>query len=79
MHYPTTLPPKLEGFNPMIETIMLVLVCLSFSVVSVSLAFNFAMNAYLDWQEQDVAIKHGIRVITDRNSKGVEDHDDLTD
>jgi|TARA_R110000764_G_scaffold111424_4_gene198173 hypothetical protein len=63
----------------MIETIMLVLVCLSFSVVSVSLAFNFAMNAYLDWQEQDVAIKHGIRVITDRNSKGMEDHDDLTD
>jgi hypothetical protein len=60
----------------MIETIMLVLVCLSFSVVSVALAFNFAMNAYLDWQEQDVAIQHGIRVITDRNSKGMEEHDD---
>ena len=63
----------------MIETIMLVLVCLSFSVVSIALAFNFAMNAYLDWQEQDVAIQHGIRVITDRNSKGMEDHDDSID
>jgi|TARA_R110000744_G_scaffold193949_2_gene312760 hypothetical protein len=63
----------------MIETIMLVLVCLSFSVVSIALAFNFAMNAYLDWQEQDVAIQHGIRVITDRNSKGMEEHDDSID
>ena len=63
----------------MIETIMLVLVCLSFSVVSIALAFNFAMNAYLDWQEQDVAIQHGIRVISDRNSKGMEEHDDSID
>ena len=63
----------------MIETIMLVIVCLSFSVVSIALAFNFAMNAYLDWQEQDVAIQHGIRVITDRNSKGMEEHDDSID
>mgnify|MGYP006120828997 CR=1 FL=1 len=59
----------------MIETLMMVAVCLSFSVVSVALAFSFAMNAYLDWQEQDVAIKYGIRVITDRNSKGEEDED----
>ena len=36
----------------MIETLMMVAVCLSFSVVSVALAFSFAMNAYLDWQEQ---------------------------
>ena len=63
----------------MIETLMMVAVCLSFSVVSVALAFSFAMNAYLDWQEQDVAIKYGIRVITDRNSKGVEEHDDSID
>tara|TARA_B110000261_G_C13008619_1_gene327140 strand:- start:617 stop:805 length:189 start_codon:yes stop_codon:yes gene_type:complete len=62
----------------MIETLMMVAVCLSFSVVSVALAFSFAMNAYLDWQEQDVAIKYGIRVITDRNSKG-EEYEDPTD
>ena len=62
----------------MIETLMMVAVCLSFSVVSVALAFSFAMNAYLDWQEQHVAIEHGIRVITDRNSKG-EDNDDTVD
>ena len=62
----------------MIETLMMVAVCLSFSVVSVALAFSFAMNAYLDWQEQDVAIKYGIRVITDRNYKG-EDDEDPTD
>ena len=62
----------------MIETLMLVAVCLSFSVVSVALALSFAMNAYLDWQEQDVAIQHGIRVITERNSKG-EGDDDLID
>ena len=62
----------------MIETLMMVAVCLSFSVVSVALAFSFAMNAYLDWQEQAVAIKYGIRVITDRNSKG-EDDENPTD
>ena len=62
----------------MIETLMLVIVCLSFSVVSIALALSFAMNAYLDWQEQDVAIQHGIRVITERNSKG-EGDDDLID
>ena len=64
----------------MIETLMLVIVCLSFSVVSVSVAFSFGMNAYLDWQDQDVAIRHGIRVITARNSKeGDEDYDDSID
>tara|TARA_R100001377_G_C3090446_1_gene75656 strand:+ start:283 stop:474 length:192 start_codon:yes stop_codon:yes gene_type:complete len=63
----------------MIETLMMVLVCLSFTVVSISLAFSFAMNAYLDWQEQDVAIRHGIRVITARNSREGEDDEDITD
>jgi|TARA_R110002074_G_scaffold132806_1_gene276353 hypothetical protein len=60
----------------MIETLMLVMVCLSFSVVSVALAFSFAMNAYLDWQEQHVAIEYGIRVITERNSREGELDDD---
>ena len=63
----------------MIETLMMVLVCLSFTVVSISLAFSFAMNAYLDWQEQDVAIRHGIRVITARNSREGEDDENITD
>ena len=63
----------------MIETLMMVLVCLGFLVVSIALAFSFAMNAYLDWQEQTVAIEHGIRVITERNSKEGEPHDDFID
>jgi|TARA_B110000285_G_scaffold188676_1_gene214945 hypothetical protein len=63
----------------MIETLMMVLVCLAFSVVSLALAFNFAMGAYLDWQEQHVAIKHGIQVITRRNIEAGEVYDDLTD
>jgi len=63
----------------MIETLMMVLVCLSFTVVSISLPFSFSMNAYLDWQEQDVAIRHGIRVITARNSREGEDDEDITD
>jgi|TARA_B110000285_G_C14586756_1_gene364571 hypothetical protein len=63
----------------MIETLMMVLVCLAFSVVSLALAFHFAMNAYLDWQEQHVAIKHGIQVITRRNMEAGEVYDDLAD
>tara|TARA_R110002096_G_scaffold148808_1_gene309903 strand:- start:724 stop:936 length:213 start_codon:yes stop_codon:yes gene_type:complete len=63
----------------MIETLMLVLVCLSFSVVSIACAFSFAMNAYLDWQEQHVAIEYGIRVITQRNTEEGTPDDDTTD
>ena len=63
----------------MVETVMMVLVCLAFSVVSLALAFNFAMGAYLDWQEQNVAIKHGIQVVTRRNMEAGEVYDDLTD
>ena len=63
----------------MIETLMMVLVCLGFLVVSIALAFSFAMNAYLDWMEESVAIEHGIRIVTERNSKQGEAHDDLID
>jgi len=37
------------------------------------------MGAYLDWQEQNVAIKHGIQVVTRRNMEAGEVYDDLTD
>jgi hypothetical protein len=57
----------------MIETLMMVVICLGFLVVSLALAFSFAMNAYLDWQEQDVLIKHSISFLTERNSKGEAD------
>ena len=62
----------------MIETLMMAVMCLGFLVVSLALAFSFAMNAYLDWQEQDVLIKHSISFLTERNSKG-ESHDDPID
>ena len=63
----------------MIETLMMVLVCLGFLVVSIALAFSFAMNAYLDWMEASAALEHGIRIVTERNSKQGEPHDDLID
>jgi hypothetical protein len=63
----------------MIETLMMVLVCLGFVVVSLALAFSFAMNAYLDYLEASVAIEHGIRVVTERNSKEGEQDDDSID
>jgi|TARA_B110000503_G_scaffold128206_1_gene198857 hypothetical protein len=63
----------------MIETLMMVLVCLGFVVVSLALAFSFAMNAYLDYLEASVAIEHGIRIVTERNSKEGEQHDDPID
>lgn len=65
----------------MIETLMMVLMCLGFLVVSIALAFSFAMNAYLDWMEASVAIEHGIRIITERNKdeqqQGADDEDPL--
>ena len=62
----------------MIETLMMVLVCLAFVVVSLALAFSFAINAYLDYMEASAAIEHGIRIVTERNKEG-ETHDDPTD
>jgi len=62
----------------MIETLMMVLVCLGFVVVSLALAFSFAMNAYLDYMEASAAIEHGIRIVTERNSKEEESYDDPT-
>ncbi|MDC1509228.1 hypothetical protein N8381_00760 [Oceanospirillaceae bacterium] len=63
----------------MTETLMMVLVCLSFMVVSLALAFSLAMNAYLDWYEQKVAIDYGIEIITARNSKQEKQDDDPID
>jgi len=63
----------------MIETLMMVIVCLGFVVVSLALAFSFAMNAYLDYMEASAAIEHGIRIVTERNSKEREPHDDPID
>ena len=63
----------------MVETLLMVLVCLGFLLVSLALAFSFAMNAYLDWMEASVAIEHGIRIVTERNSKEGESNDDPTD
>jgi len=57
---------------------MMVLVCLGFVVVSLALAFSFAMNAYLDYMEASAAIEHGIRIVTERNSKEEESYDDPT-
>ena len=61
----------------MVNTIMLVLVCLAFVVVSLALAINFLTQAYLDWREQDVAIRYGIQLINKRN--GEESDDDSID
>ena len=47
--------------------------------MSLALAFSFAMNAYLDYLEASVAIEHGIRIVTERNSKEGEQHDDPID
>jgi hypothetical protein len=63
----------------MIETLMMVLVCLGFLIVSLALAFSFAMNAYLDYIEACAAIDHGIRIVTQRNSKEGEPDDDPID
>ena len=63
----------------MVETLMMILVCLGFLVVSLALAFSFAMNAYLDYMEASVAIEHGIRIVTERNSKEGEPDDDSID
>ena len=57
----------------MVNTLMMVLVCLAFVVVSLALAFNFAVRAYLDWQEQDVAIKYGIQLISKREEESDDD------
>ena len=51
----------------MVETLMMILVSLGFLLVSIALAFSFAMNAYLDYLEASVAIEHGIRIVTERN------------
>jgi len=61
----------------MVETLMMVLVCLAFVVVSLALAFSFAMNAYLDYLEASVAIEHGIRIVTERNKEGEPDDDPI--
>jgi len=63
----------------MVETLMMVLVCLGFVVVSLALAFSFAMNAYLDYMEASVAIEHGLRIVTERNSKGEQPDEDPID
>jgi hypothetical protein len=63
----------------MIETLMLIIVCLGFLTVSLALAFSFAMNAYLDYIEACAAIDHGIRIVTQRNSKEGESDDDPID
>jgi len=63
----------------MVETLMMILVCLGFLVVSLALAFSFAMNAYLDYMEASVAIEHGIRIVTERNSKEGEPDDNSID
>jgi len=63
----------------MVETLMLVIVCLGFLTVSLALAFSFAMNAYLDYIEACAAIEHGIRIVTERNSKEGEPNDDPID
>jgi len=63
----------------MIETLMMVLVCLGFLTVSLALAFSFAMNAYLDYIEACAAIDHGIRIVTQRNLKEGEPNDDPID
>jgi len=62
----------------MFETLMMVFVCLGFLVVSLALAFSFAMNAYLDYLEASVVMEHGIRIVTQRNKEGEPD-DDPTD
>ncbi len=61
----------------MAETLLLTLVCFGFVVVSLALAFSFGMNAYLDWQSQQVAIDHGI-VLKHEQEEG-EDDDNSTD
>lgn len=60
----------------MYEIITLLFIGIGFFVASVALAIHFITGAYLDYQEQQVAIDHGIRVITERNSpKEVPDDD----
>ena len=64
----------------MAETLLLTLVCFGFVVVSLGLAINFAVNAYLDWQEQQVAIEQGIRLVNKRNAEEAgEEYDDSLD
>ncbi len=63
----------------MYETITLLFVGIGFFAASMALAIHFCVGAYLDYQEQQVTIEHGIRIVTERNSKeGVPD-DDFTD
>jgi len=65
----------------MYETIILLFVGIGFFVASMALAINFCVGAYLDYQEQQVTIEHGIRIVTKRNSKSQEadNDDDFTD
>jgi len=64
----------------MYETITLLFVGIGFFAASMALAIHFCVGAYLDYQEQQVAIEHGIRIVTERNApKGEESNDDFTD
>ena len=63
----------------MIETLMMILVCLGFLTVSLALAFSFAMNAYLDYIEACAAIDHGIRIVTERKLKEGNEDDNPID
>ena len=60
----------------MFDSIMLLLIAIGFLAASLAIAGSFLVNAYLDWQEQQIAIRHGIRIITERNQSKMEDDDD---
>lgn len=60
----------------MFDSIVLLFIGIGFFCASCAIAINFLTNAYLDWQEQQIAIQHGIRVITERNSAKQEVDDD---
>lgn len=63
----------------MVETLMFVLIALSFCIVSIALALNFGVSAYLEWQEQQVAIKYGLRIMSERKPKQEDEDDDPFD
>lgn len=63
----------------MVETLMFVLIALSFCIVSIALALHFGVGAYLEWQEQQVAIKYGLRIISERKAKQEDEDDDPFD
>ncbi len=64
----------------MFDSIMLMFIAIGFCTASLAIAGSFIVHAYLDYQEQQVAIEHGIRIITERNSPTKEaDDDDFAD